>query len=150
MTPWTVARQAPLTMGFSRQEYWTQLPFPPPGDLPHPGVKPMSLLSSAWAGVFFTTSATWEAADFPESSSFFCFKCVTRTHELHHSSLHFFTCYKCSELVWTSCLCLVLWVSSAVLPFHMSHPVALKTFCSPSGQDKAESEGEAVSDEELG
>ena len=37
MTPWTVARQVPLCMGFSRQEYWSGLPFPPPGDLPHPG-----------------------------------------------------------------------------------------------------------------
>ena len=41
-TLWTVACQAPLSMGFSRQEYWSGLPFPPPGDLPNPGVKPMS------------------------------------------------------------------------------------------------------------
>ena len=40
--PWTVARQAPLSMGFSRQEYWSQLPCPPPGDLPKPGIKPRS------------------------------------------------------------------------------------------------------------
>ena len=39
-TPWTVARQAPLSMGFSRQEYWSQLPFPFPKDHPHPGIKP--------------------------------------------------------------------------------------------------------------
>ena len=43
VTAWTVARQAPLSMGFSRQEYWSGLPFPPPGDLPNPGIKPMSL-----------------------------------------------------------------------------------------------------------
>ena len=60
-TPWTVARQAPLSMGFSRQEYWSGLPFPPPGDLPTPGIEPVSLSSSAMAGRFFTTSATWEA-----------------------------------------------------------------------------------------
>ena len=42
-TPWTVARQAPLAMAFSRQEYWSELSFPPPGDLPDPGIKPMSL-----------------------------------------------------------------------------------------------------------
>jgi len=42
-TPWTVARQAPLSMGFSRQEYWNGLPFPSPGDLPNPGIKPGSL-----------------------------------------------------------------------------------------------------------
>ena len=46
-TPWTVARQAPLPVGFSRQEYWSALPFPPPGALPHPGVKPASLRSQA-------------------------------------------------------------------------------------------------------
>ena len=39
VTPWTVAHQAPLSMGFSRQEYWSGLPFPPPGDLPHPGIE---------------------------------------------------------------------------------------------------------------
>ena len=56
--PWTVAHQAPLSMGFPRQEYWSELPFPPPGDLPDPGIKPMSLASPALAGRFFTTSAT--------------------------------------------------------------------------------------------
>ena len=54
-TPWTVALQAPLYMGFSRQEYWSGLPFPTPGDLPDPGIKPMSLVSPALAGGFFTT-----------------------------------------------------------------------------------------------
>ena len=48
-------------MGFSRQEYWSRLPCPPPGDLPDPGIEPMSLMSPALAGGFFTTSATWEA-----------------------------------------------------------------------------------------
>ena len=40
--PWTMTHQVPLSMGFSRQEYWNGLPFPPPGDLPHPGIKPRS------------------------------------------------------------------------------------------------------------
>ena len=57
----TVARQAPLSMGFSRQEYWSGLPCPPPGDLPDSGIEPVSLMSPALAGGFFTTSATWEA-----------------------------------------------------------------------------------------
>ena len=57
MTPWTVARQAPLSMGFSRQEYCSGLPFPSPGNLPDSGIKPASL---ALAGGFFTTIATWE------------------------------------------------------------------------------------------
>ena len=56
VTPWTVALQAPLSMGFSRQEYWSELL--PPGDLPNPRIKPTS---HALAGGFFTTSATWEA-----------------------------------------------------------------------------------------
>ena len=59
--PRTVACQAPLSMGFSKQEYWNRLPFPPPGDLPKPGIEPVSLISPALAGRFFTTSATWEA-----------------------------------------------------------------------------------------
>ena len=60
-TIWTVARQAPLLVGFSRQEYWSGLPCPPPGDRPDPGIEPMSLMSSALADRFFTTSTTWEA-----------------------------------------------------------------------------------------
>ena len=62
-TLWTVAHQAPLSMGFSRQEYWNGLPCPPPVDLPNPGIEPESLLSPALAGGFFTTSATWEAQE---------------------------------------------------------------------------------------
>ena len=57
-TLWTVARQAPLSMGFSRQGYWSGLPCPPPGNLPDPGIRPPSLKSPALAGGFFTTSAT--------------------------------------------------------------------------------------------
>ena len=56
--PWTVACQAPLSMGFSRQEYWIRLPCPPLGDLPNPGIHPVS---PELAGRFFTTSTTWEA-----------------------------------------------------------------------------------------
>ena len=55
MTPWTVACQAPLPMEFSRQEYWSGVPFPSPGDLPNPGIEPASLVSPALAGGFFTT-----------------------------------------------------------------------------------------------
>ena len=60
-TLWIVARQAPLSMEFSRQEYWSGLPFPSPGDLPDPGSQRISLLSPALADRFFTTSTTWEA-----------------------------------------------------------------------------------------
>ena len=57
--PRTVAHQAPLSMGFSRQEYWSGLPCPPPGDLPDPAIELESHISCI--GRFFTTSATWEA-----------------------------------------------------------------------------------------
>ena len=58
VTLWTVACQTPLSMGFSRWEYWSGLPLPPPGDLPYPGIKSVS---PAIDGTFFTTSTTWEA-----------------------------------------------------------------------------------------
>ena len=61
VTLWTVACQAPLSMGFSRQEYWSEFPCPPPGDLPDPGIGLESLMFPALAGRFFTTSTTWEA-----------------------------------------------------------------------------------------
>ena len=58
LQPHGLARQAPLSMGFCRQEYWSELPFPSPGDLPDPGTEPVS---PALAGGFFTTGAIWEA-----------------------------------------------------------------------------------------
>ena len=60
----TVTLQSPLSMGFSWQEYWSGLPFPPPGDLYNLGIEPESLVSPALADgtfFFFITSATWEA-----------------------------------------------------------------------------------------
>ena len=58
-TPWTVACQAPLSVGSPKQECWSGLPFSSPGDLPDPGIKPASLVSPALADWFFITSATW-------------------------------------------------------------------------------------------
>ena len=60
-TRWTVACQAPLFMGFSRQEYRSGFPCPPPGDLPDPGIEPTSAASPALTTGFFTTSTIWEA-----------------------------------------------------------------------------------------
>ena len=54
--PWTIAHQAPLSMEFSRQEYWNGLPFPSPGDLSNPGIEPASLVPPAMTGRFSTTS----------------------------------------------------------------------------------------------
>ena len=58
LTPWTVAHHALLSIGFSRQEYWSGFPCPPPGHLPHPGIEPVSLMSPALAGMLFTTRTT--------------------------------------------------------------------------------------------
>ena len=60
-TLWNVAHQAPLSMKFSRQEYWSGLPCPPSGNLPNSGVEPLSLRSLVLAGEFFIASTTWEA-----------------------------------------------------------------------------------------
>ena len=55
VTPWTTDHKAPLSMGFSRQEYWSGLPFPPPGDLSNPRIEPMSPVSPALVGGLFNT-----------------------------------------------------------------------------------------------
>ena len=59
VTSWTTIYQASLSIGFSRQEYWSGLPFPSPGTPPGPGIEPTSLASPALAGGFSTSSATW-------------------------------------------------------------------------------------------
>ena len=61
VSPCTMACQAPLSMGFLRQQCWSGMPFPSPRDFPDPGIEHWSLASPAWAGGFFTTYATWEA-----------------------------------------------------------------------------------------
>ena len=66
-TLWTVAHQSPLSMGFSKQEYWSGFPCPPPGDLLKPGIEPMCLTSPALAGRIFTTSTTWETQTLSET-----------------------------------------------------------------------------------
>ena len=60
VTLWTIAYPAPLSMEFSRQEFWSRLPCPPPRDLPYPGIEPAFPVSPALAGGFFATSTTWE------------------------------------------------------------------------------------------
>ena len=65
MTLWTIALQVPLTMGFSRQEYWSGLPCPPPGDLPDSEIEPSSRICPALGGRCFTTSAAWETQRAP-------------------------------------------------------------------------------------
>ena len=70
-TPWTVDCQSPLSMGFSRQEYWSRLPFPLPGDLPNTGIEPVFLVSPVLASGFFTTESprsSGKVSGWPRSS----------------------------------------------------------------------------------
>ena len=69
-TPWTIVCQAPLSMGFSRQEYWSGLPFPSPGDLQDLGTEPRSLESSALAGGFFTMEPPGKSSIIPTTAQF--------------------------------------------------------------------------------
>ena len=84
MTLWTVSLQAPLSMEFSKEEYWSVLPCLTPGDLPNPGIKLTSLMSLALASGFFTTSARWEA---PYVASvyltYLCEEPISRTYHQH-------------------------------------------------------------------
>ena len=106
-TLWTVARQAPLSMGFSRQDYCSGLPFPSPGDLPNPGIEPTSLLSPALAGGFFTTSATWEALFIAK------WHCIVHVHP----SIYLFTVSSLSVhlLMDTGCFHILAIVNTASL-----------------------------------
>ena len=74
MTLWTVVHLAPLSMGFSRQEYWSGLPYHPPGNLLDPGIELESLMSPALACGFFITSTTWEAPVFLIATINYCRK----------------------------------------------------------------------------
>ena len=90
-TPWTVARQAPLCMGFSRQEYCSRLPFPPPGDIPDPGIELVSPATPALAGRFFTSE--------PPGEPLLCF------------SFHFFSYYLIFRLISS----LIHWLFGSML-----------------------------------
>ena len=69
VTLWTTAHQAPPSMGSSRQEYWSGLPCPPPGDLPDPGIEPLSLTSLLWQAGSFTTVTSWEGSVYITANS---------------------------------------------------------------------------------
>ena len=71
MIQWTAAHQTPLSMGLSSQEDWSGLPCLPPGDLPDPGIQPVSLKSPALSGEFFTSSAVWEALSYTYTCMYF-------------------------------------------------------------------------------
>ena len=85
-TPWTVACQAPESMGFSRQEYWSGLPFPTPGDLHDQGIKPKSLASPSLAGRFFTTAPPGKPVNRLLLSRFSCVRlCATPETAAHQA-----------------------------------------------------------------
>ena len=93
VTLWTVAHQATLSMGFSRQEYWSGLPCPPPGDLLYPGIEPVSLTSPALASRFVTTKANWEVqfSSVTQSCPTLCnsMNCSMPGLPVHHQLLEF-------------------------------------------------------------
>ena len=81
LRPHGLSPPACFVHGISRQEYWSGLPFPSPGDLPNSGIKPVSLVSSALAGRFFATNATWEARNV-----FFSFFFLSTCYDLNHNT----------------------------------------------------------------
>ena len=120
VTLWTIVHQVPPSMRFSRQEYWSGLPCPPPGDPPNPGIKPVSLMSPALAGRFFTTSTTWEAQH-SWSVSQFSRSVVSNClwpHGLQHARL---PCPSPTPGAYSNSCSLSRWchptISSSVVPF---------------------------------
>ena len=84
---WTVARQAPMSVGLSRQEYWSESLFPPPGDLPNPGIKPGS--SALVGGFFLDTPCKWNHNMWPMIVTFFTKHVFTSVHGRAYNSILF-------------------------------------------------------------
>ena len=115
---------APLSMGFSRQEYWSGLLCPSPGDLLNPGIKPAFLMSPALVGLFFTISATWEA-QFNHHFSSVTQSCSTLCDPMNHSMPGLRVHHQLPESPQTH----VHWVSDAIQP---SHPLLSPSPPAPS------------------
>jgi len=98
--PWTIALQAPLSMGFPRQEYCSGLPLSSPGDLPDPGIKLTSLMSLALAGRFFTTSATWEVHLHPRHPHSLILQIHSLFFDLLHETYPYLTLLYISLINW--------------------------------------------------
>ena len=125
-TPWTAAHQAPLSMEFSRQEYWSELPFPPPGDLPNPGTEPESLESSCTSrriiyqvdysatrkALFHNVVHVWlqkVSSCFPERLHHFTFQSlIWEAHALYLCNTWNYRSFRLQELWWV-CSCMSLW-----------------------------------------
>ena len=127
-TPWTVAHQAPLSMGFSRLEYWSGFPFPSPGDLPNSGIKAVFFMSPALAGGFFTTSTTCEG---PLSVCVYVnfFVCISACMFHQHLHICIFICINLynSHIVSMTRLGHVVptWVYVWIVSIFISVPVSL-------------------------
>ena len=139
VTPWTVAHQAPLSMGFSRQEHWSGLPGPPSGDLPN-----VSFTSPALAGGFFTTNATWEVQAFLNYTQFYVLlkdfqvsmsktdnSGITKASHSNNPGLsHYSYVYRCFlESPITSCIAPQCYRQSVQVLFLVSLPHGRKTWC---------------------
>ena len=112
-TPWTVGHQAALFLGFPRQEYWSELPFPSPRDLPNPGIELASLASPALTGGFLNTGATWEAVNTSLTGRFLqkllpmAFNTFPDNNVLTHHPTTELQCFKsnCVFLIFIRVLC---------------------------------------------
>ena len=125
-TQWTVACQAHLSMGFSRQGYWSGLPCPPSGDLPDLGIETMSLMSPVLAGRFFTTSATCEALTLVSVQfSLITQLCLTLCDPMNCKTPGLPVHHQLPEFTQTH----VHWVSDTIQP---SHPVIPFSSCPQS------------------
>ena len=99
-TPWTAAHQAPLSMGFSGQEYWSGVLVPSPGDLPDPGMEPASLVSPPLGSGFFTTSLTKMKSEWSRVESNFC--CLSYAA---CGTMLFWQPWQTDTLSWSTDLC---------------------------------------------
>ena len=112
-TLWTIADQAPLSMGFSRQEYYSGLPCPSPGDCPYSEIQAVSLGPPALADRFFTTTSNWEAHTVVQFSSV-AQLCLTLCDPMDCSTSGFPVHHQLLEFTQTH----VHWVSDAIQPSH--------------------------------
>ena len=109
VTLWTVAHHAPLSMGFSRQEYWSGLPCPPPRDLPDPGIESSSLTSPALTGGFFTTSRLGSPITYIRSKTVASNPLHTPLHYSSVSDISSIHCTICSIQCKHETCCRLLW-----------------------------------------
>ena len=132
-TLWTVTL-APLFMGFFRQEYWSRLLSPPPGDLPDPGIEPASFMSSALAGRLLSASATWEVwnislwttREAPKVLIWGRKPCRIFTPQNHFHPFHLWVPYKVITSLHIEFLCLFIYAIYS--PIYYSHHTIIQLY----------------------